>query len=595
MVKKSEGVTLSFELDNVAVDAPLKWEDIKVKAVFDSEEIDDGIQGELETDRFTFTLEEFTRIKNHINSGLTGGVGIFEGQPFKIKGNNVRRSIDVFTGFLDLTDSVLIDNEGIRVGAKIREANGLTSLSERLGAITYGYLDEIGKVGPADYVDLNYVVEKKITLLEILMANLLIFILFKELQENIRQTAKTVSQVIGYATGSITGPLSAAIYATAVAIIQIAYTTLIALALIDLGRAMINTLIPPLRTHKVINWGRALEIVANHLGYNFVHNIPELDTYFYLPSNLNLDEVDSKTGFLKKLKGTPKGIPNSTDIGYFANDMFNEARKAFFGKFAIIGNDLHFRTDSDPFWRAKATYKMPSLLDQPFGYNTNDFAGDRVVRFLTDIMDEWTIDNFKGTNFEVKTDAIITNNEQAKFLKGQDTITINFALGNRKDELSAIENIVLGVAKTIDTITGIFGNGSSLADSITRKVGVLKVSNNNYTLPKLLVLNDKNKIPANHRDLLSAKHLYKEYISFKSFVDHNFHGQKILFPNVPDVPFGLEDFVQLINNSLFTTFDGKEAKARSIEWIMGQDIAKFDYYIRERYTKNLVETEIEPE
>ena len=121
---------------------------------------------------------------------------------------------------------------------------------------------------------------------------------------------------------------------------------------------------------------------------------------------------------------------------------------------------------------------------------------------------------------------------------------------------------------------------------------MLKTTQNAHNVPKLLkIVNDR--IPANHRDNLSARHLYTNYHSHKSFVLNNFVGQKRVFTGIK-IPFGLTDFNALINNSYFTTQSGQIGKVVSLKWTFDGDFAEVDYWIREPYTKNLKEVLITP-
>ena len=590
MVKLSKNALLRFKLDGQAISAPVEWSDIQISAVFEN----DSVQPSIETSEFTFVNAEAKKIRDYIDKGLTGGVGIFEGLPFKIETYNKDNSLVSFDGFLELTNSFQDFNDEPRVSCRIMKDNGLDSLESRLSGLTCGYLEEIGVIKSTDYEDLKYQVQKKVTVLEVLIANITLFLLIKELAQAIKDTAHSVAIALGDTLGSLTGGIGAAAYLIAYAILQLIYTATLIVAIVELVRRLVNILLPPLRTHKIIKLKTLLEIISTHLGYTFNTNISELDNLYYLPSNNNLEEEDTRTGLLTKIDGTDKGIPNSVDFGYNCAEIFSLARQLFNAKFVIVGSTLHMRFEGDPFWAKTSTYQMPSVLLPVKTYNTNELDADILLSFQVDLKDSWTIDNYKGTAYEVKTDSIITNNKRAKLLRGQNTVDFPVCLGNRKDEFTAIENILFSLASFADKVTKVLGKGTNLAGLITRKLGVLKQSENETSLPKLLYLNSDNKLPSNHRDLFSAKVLWDKYWYYKSFVDSNFVGQKIIYPEVK-IPFGLEDFIKLVDNSYFRTFEGETAKAISIKWSPSKDFALIDFFIRKPYTKNLQQTKIEPE
>ena len=60
-----------------------------------------------------------------------------------------------------------------------------------------------------------------------------------------------------------------------------------------------------------------------------------------------------------------------------------------------------------------------------------------------------------------------------------------------------------------------------------------------------------------------------------------------------DIPFGFEDYKQLLENSYFL-FKGKPAKIIKFTWNFGRDTATVDFWVREPYTFNLEETYLNP-
>ena len=66
------------------------------------------------------------------------------------------------------------------------------------------------------------------------MSDALLFLMVKTLQEQIKNVAKTTADAIAHATGGAPGPIAAAVWAIAVALIEIAYTVAITAAIINL-------------------------------------------------------------------------------------------------------------------------------------------------------------------------------------------------------------------------------------------------------------------------------------------------------------------------------------------------------------------------
>jgi len=587
MSESSVNTRVDFTLNGQGINAPEEWTDIEINASFD----DDGTQASISTESFRFVNIDTDKASKILRDWITNdNPGIFHGVPFQIKGFNNQNNLNTFDGYVNLANDVALLEDG-STAANIQKKEGLDDLNIRLEALTFGYLELIGKVGSGDYTDVEYVVEKKFNFFEILMSNIVLFLLVKELQESIAKTAQTIADAAAHLTGGISGTAAAAAWTVATAIIQVLYTALIALAVINLGNQLLNTLLPRVRKHKTIKLRTAMTIVANHLGYGFVSPITELDKVVFLPSNNNQDEVSFLSGLITQLKGTQTGIPNVTDPGYNCLSFFKYVQEITNSKFAVVNGDIQFRSKNDPYWIKTATYVMPDILVEEQRFNTDELRARWALLFAIDSRDDWTIDNYKGTAYEVQTDAAQTPDVKAKFITGLNETNIPWSLGNRKDELNGIERFLKEVAQFLDNVVNALGGSSNLAKKVNNKVGMLKVSDNNTSKPKLLYLSG-SKLPKNHRSLFSAKVMWDKYHNEQSWVQNNYGQQKLVFKGVR-VPFGLEDFLKLVDNSYFTDYKQRQGKVTNITWNMFGDFATIDYWVQEPYTTNLVEHFIE--
>jgi hypothetical protein len=82
-------------------------------------------------------------LREHIASGLTGGVGLFEGPTLDIDVFNIDRQKGLFKGYVD-TSKAEINDVTAEIVAPIVKADSLGVLDERLSALTFGYLESIG-------------------------------------------------------------------------------------------------------------------------------------------------------------------------------------------------------------------------------------------------------------------------------------------------------------------------------------------------------------------------------------------------------------------------------------------------------------------
>lgn len=591
----SKNAESEYLLDGTPFNAPLQWEDVTINAEYP----DDSIQPSLTINEFEFNLEARKIINDWIDGGLSGGVGIFEGMPFDLNLFNNNPLTENFKAFLDFTNDYNDRPDDGVLSVSIIKDESIENFFEKLGGVTCGYLEEIGVFTDADYTDIPYVVEKKFNFFEIIIASITYYLMVQALIDSIAKTVDNVNKVsiaaiplpgVGASGPVLTVNVGGLVYAILSLLIQVIYTAILVIAIIELATSLFKALVPPKRNHKGILLKTALTKIANHFGYDFVCPVQEYNNVTYLPSNPNEDE---KTffGFISSTKGTQSGIPNQLDYGYFTEDLFNLAKSLPYAKMALYGNTIHLRAKNDPFWLQQSQWQFPDVLVNTLRYNTDEMKSTRLYSFEVDINDEWTIDNFNGTSIEVKTSPVSTIRERAVLLKGLEEVSFNTALGNRKDELNAIERLLKVLANIFDEVTSALGNGSDFAGAIESKVGVLKQSNNWHTVPKLLYLSN-GKLPSNHRNLWNAPLLWDKYHKEKSFVRDNYKGQKNVYNDIT-IPFGLEDFFQLTTNPYFQ-FNDVQAKITNFEWTVGADEAKISFWVRKPYTYNLQETLIQP-
>jgi hypothetical protein len=337
---------------------------------------------------------------------------------------------------------------------------------------------------------------------------------------------------------------------------------------------------------------KMFEKIGQYLGYSVYTNLP-LHDYYYLPSNLSGD-IFSASGFVSNGRGTQKGIPNTEDYGYMLSEFMDLIKRLFNGKFAILNNTLYFLNADDDFWVRTSSYKLREDTFIPVTeYNNQDLKANTLYSFRTDVTDSYTITEYKGTSYQIITRPIVTNNQSNVLLKGLDRVEFPVALGTIKSKLNAFDNVLLRVSIVMDSLSRVFGGSSNYASLVRGRSNMLKLSDNNYTIPKILYIKG-NSIPSRHRDFLSAKFFYENYHINKSFVSNNFYGQKKIYTGIR-VPFSYDDWIKITNNSYFTDYKGNVAKITQLKWSVGGDYAEIDFWVREPYTKNLTEDFIEPQ
>lgn len=580
MASISKSANLQFYLNGEEINAPVQWKDIAILATFEN----DAVQANITIDQFEFVNQAREIIINHLNDGR-----IFEGLPFQIVATGTNNSLTVFDGLIDLTNEFDNQADSVRAVCSIAKKDGLNTLEQRLSALNYDYLYELGIITDADFVGVPYVIEKTDDSADIVLLLFMGVFLTDAIIQQIADTAEAIATASGILAAGITGAVGSAIFAVANALLQAAKLAALVIAFAELGRRVIELLAQPKRTHKGILLKTLLSKACEQLGYSFETDIADLDNIVYLPSNNGIDTRDA-LGRILSVNTIEKGTPAVNDFGFNAVEAFEIATDYFNAKTAIVDNTVQFRSKDSSFWIKTASYTMPDVLIESEQYNTDELIANKLFSFDTDTLDEWTAIDFTGTNYEVITNSVDPQN--TSFVKGLQEVRYNVCLGSRKEKESALQSALRNLAGIFDDVINIFGGNSDLQGLFDDPQGVLRVSQNNHSKPKLLYLQNGN-IPANHRELLSAKASYNNYHYYDSFVLGNYNGQKRLYNGVR-VGFGLDDFVKLIENSYFYTNEGEIAQAIKIESNLALDFAVMSYFIRQPYTERLSETVIEP-
>ena len=575
---------VNIKLFNQPYAPPPNWMDIGVLATFDNE-----FQANITLEEFRFVLDAYNRLKAHIAAGMTGGPGIFEPAPFKIEVFSNLGTYVAFEGGVNCAEASINDEEGW-IDAPVSKDMSLNTLDERLEGLSFYLLIQEGIITGADYVDIPYVIAKTDASLEAAVLAITLFLMLKQFIETIKEAAENLAIIAGIAISGITCPAGAAVYAAAAAILNLAYASALLILIIDLGKDLFLAFLNPVRTHKGIYLKTLMQKACEKLGYGFNTSIADLDHVVYLPSNPNLDEQDGR-GFLQVPKGITQGIPGASDYGYFAGEIFRLAKDAFNARYQLIDGVVQFHSENAAYWERLTPWQFPDVLEGAFRYNTEELNDSILIRFLTDISDAWTVGNYQGTAYQIITEAITVGLSGRDHISGLDEVALPVALGNRKDELTGLEKFLKVIGGAIDAATGIFGGGTNFAGQVDGKLGSLKVSSNNHSIPKLLWI-EGGKIPANHRAKFSAKTLWGKYHIEKSFVQNGFSRQRKVFEG-EKIPFGMSDFLTLIDNSYFVGGQGN-GKITRLEWNMSKDFAIVDYWVTHPYTKNLKETYVEP-
>lgn len=560
-----------FYINSKQVSPPKNWGALKLVGSFD------GISNssQIESDRLEFVLDSARELINYIS----GNIGIVEGAPFSMSLENQDFNEKLIDGYIDFEENFEIVNPQ-KVLATFKLDNSIAELEERIKGTTVDLLRGKNVFKASDYTNVDYVVEKKTSLLEIAVLSVTIYLMAKELAEQIYRTVEAVAAVSAYVASGLTGSVGAGIYTIGRAIAELAYAAFLAIQIINLVEQLINLLISPTYSKKAISLYNLISKSFSYYGYEFESSITQLKEWYYFPSGD--DDIRKKIG-----------LPNITDYGYTVDEMYQLVKDIFYAKSQIVGNKLILESNNSPYWQKQSSFVLNNVSaddSEKIKYNISDLNNTYFIKFDTDITDEWTIDNYSGTSFEVVVSPKTETNRKRTTIKGFNEVFIPLALGNRKNELNALETTLSTLIKTANKILSIFGG--KLKNPIQARVGLLKISSLDFDKPKLLPLRG-GKLSSSHRTQLSAKVLWENWHNYKSFVDNNFGGQRLVYSDVR-VPFTFQDYNKLVNFNKLTDWKGRDGEVTRLEWSFDEDTAVIDFEVKEIYTKNLVETKIEP-
>jgi len=558
----SQPYFVQYRLGGNLIDNPTERQDTSVQVQFD-----EGTQGSIETSQLTFVNEAYTIIKDTIQSGL-----VTEGLPLTITIQEGEESTEVFNGYLDFSTLEDLTGSEPKFLASIVEQDGLTNLSESLEGVTFALLEAKGFITSSDYQEVKYLIEKQVALLEQAFLALSVFLMIKEIAEASFRLSQQIAIISAIVTTPISGQVGALIYAVASALFEIAYIFIMGAALLDLIQQFIENLISFEREFQGIKYKTALEKIFSYLGYTFVSPIPEIDTYVYLPS---------------KAEGrSDKGIPFDSDFGFVANEFVSMVLDMFRAEIFVVNNEVQLRTKKDPFFQSQSTFQLPDVLEQPFSLNINEIKESRFISFQDDISDAYTVSNWKGTSFVVTTLPITQNIPKNNLIKGLEETRFPVALGNRKEELSILEEALNTFFEAANFALSALG-ASNITNTIQARKGMLIISQPFFNVPKVLNMQG-NRLAQNSREGLSARYLWENYLNYDSFIEDNFKRQRKVFEGI-EIPFSYSDYKKVKENSYFITPNGKRGKFTSLEWIIEADRAEASFWVEDVYTRNLQE------
>ena len=536
-----------------------------------------------------FTHEANEYLQKRILDGLSGGVGIFEGVPYSLKVGDVDDPKFEFEGYLDMTDDAIVIG-GEEISLSLKKKKGEDWLADVADGFSFAYLYDQGVITSKDFIKVPYVINYVPDGTQLILLSMSIYMMTKELIENVERLAETIADVTDAATPVVgVGVGVGAVVVTAwdlgnfilvvlKALARIAYIIAITVSIINLIESVFEQLLPKKRYHLGMTFRRMFEKGCQHLGMGFESDIAELE-WTHIPRKTKKGGSNGETGF-----------PSNSEPIYVFGDYIRKMKEKFNADYRIVDNVFVFRR-KDKF-KFPSPYKMPNffndqerMLDR-MKFNTDEMISNYNIYWALDIQDQNTLDDSDGRVFQAVTSPNITINEEFVTIKNIAEIVLPFSLGKEKRQLTDVEKVAKVLAGIVDGLTGLFGGGTNFKSQIENRIGSLLLSSHFTTNGKVVKMSG-SKLANNQRAELDVRVLWDRFHFINSFAEYQgVHNQWRRYEN-QEVPMSIEDFSVLTENNEAVDEFGNEYEIENVIYRPEQTKAVINFRVKKKYTNNL--------
>lgn len=612
--------------NNSEINPPKNWKELEINLNYDR---DNGKYNQtLSITDWEFVRENTDKIQEHTDSGLNGGVGIFEGIPYKIEIERNGQIETPFDGYLDLTEEHNLS--GITSTVKAKERHGIDFFNDVADSVTFEYLFKEAKIITTnDFIYQPYILNSVPDYKEAAIMIITSYVLVEQIRDNINKFSQLIAE------------LSNPFEATAIirAILLVAYIAFLILAAIKVIKQIINLIIQPVKYHAGMYLKTLLTKGCEHFGYSFESEILDSEPFskavvipekFYVAPNTTIKEI---LGFTK---------PSPDQEGYFKGslgDLMRICKTMFNAKFFISGKTIKMLRRDKPI--GNVNYTLPDVYEPYFKLNTTEFNSNILVSFEYDTSDKNTVQEYKGVSYQTLLQPKSVINKDLVLMRGLKDFRIPLALARTKKELtlpekllnnfeklfsklcSGLTTLINGIIKAVNTIikiinkiikalkvVGIKVNWEikpvkpikieSFANTIENRIGMMKIETDFVNRPKIYLLDKatssaKNKINPNNDEIFSAKYLYNNFHFVDSFLPSidKPNANQYYLKEYEKVPFVFSDYLKVKENN-FIYVGSDIAEVEELNWNPYEQVARIRLRINKLYTNNLKETTYEP-
>ena len=560
---------ITHYIDGQLVDGIRNWMDFEITIDFELESVSDSGQ------QLEFVGEANEVIRAIIDSGVTGGVGIFEGIPYRvvISEDGVYYAYD---GFIDLSsDLVFLGNDGI--SAMVNRKQGETWLNDVSDGFGISSMIINNEIVDSDYTEIRYVINYKPDVFQIATLSLSIFILSNELVRMVKDVIKDrtehIADLIPLGGFGIVFNVGRGAWHIAMAIVEVIYIIAVLVGMVFMVKSLLEQLLPKSGVYRGFTIRNMFQLCCNHLNLTLKSDLLDsVGDLVYLPP-----KSDEENGVV----GTDTLLDSFGEVIRTFKSMFN-------ADFRI--EDGVFRFERRDFFDYEGGFIMPDIfsnqeeLKDNFSFNTDEFISNYNINFRIDSSDENTFEHTDGLSFQSSLSALTVKDKKLSTIKGLSTTSLPFSLGMAKSGINIIEEMGKRLGSTIDAITGIFGSGTNFVSDINERDGALLLSNDYFYIPKVVFVRDRGI----YQDI-SAKWLWDNYHFINSFSPDYAKPNQWKIHEETRIPINVSNIVALLKNNSGVMPDGTEMTVSKLIWKPYEDVAVVTYRERFMYTNNLKE------
>ena len=602
---------INFYLYNQKINPPENWRELGIEANF--------VDGEFKSQQATINNWNFVRENiDFLNAWILGG-RIFEGVPFRIEevqevNGNV---IKLFDGYIDLTDETIYDEYSIQ--AKSKELYSLDWLNDRAAAVSFEYLYSHNVITQSDFIDVPYIIssipnyrDSAITLVSLTFCSI--------------TTYNEGRAIIATVVALITDPLS---YGQLFAlIVQLLKFIALLIAVVLLIKQMFELLIQRVKYHKGAKINQLLTKVFAYFNLTYVPSIIT-DDLFILPKKYVIPKNPQNNYGLNILGAFQ---PNEFEqFGYPKEnvaDFIIKLKDAFNAKIVIDPTAQTVTICRRDVSLTPPTYQLPPIYNTTYKLNVNDVSSNMLIEFQTDVSEDNTITQYQGTTYQIIQRP--TNNpptQELNMMKGFRQVSVPFALGKRKTELTTVEkifddlldaldvlihpivnainasipiindisDIINEFIDFLDTAIGFIGvevnfdfpniphidliNYSPISQLIDNRIGMLLLEKDSFMIDKMLSLDSSYKL---NEQQPTAKYIYDNCYSIEM------QNNQFKFKDYDRVPFTSDNYLQVKNNPNGKDENGNNMKIESLTYNPFDKVATMKLKIPYIYADNLI-------